>query len=85
MVVVASIPTHPANDSQFEPLAVSDPAFLAWAVRVGLRLRNTAHGAPVSAIERAVLSEGTHSPEWAQALAFMISLAQENKINSMSA
>ena len=57
----------------------SDPAFIAWAIRVGLRLRNKAPGAPDDAIERAISREGTPSPEWAQALAFMMTLAQTGR------
>jgi hypothetical protein len=74
-----------ANDSPFEPLAVSDPAFLAWAIRVGLRLRNKAPGAPDDSIERSITMEGAPSPEWAQALAFMLTLAQSNKCKTTTA
>ena len=68
-----------ANTPTFEPLAISDPAFMAWATRVGLRLLNKAPGAPDEAIERSIACEGAPSPEWAQALVFLMSLAQSNK------
>ena len=68
-----------ANDSPFEPLAVSDPAFIAWAIRVGLRLRNKAPGAPDDSIQRCITMEGAPSPEWSQALAFMLTLGQASK------
>ena len=73
------------NAPTFEPLALRDPAFMAWAMRVGLRLANKPAGAPAGAIERAILMEGTPSPEWAQGLAFMMSLAQSNKREAASA
>jgi hypothetical protein len=71
--------SHAANDSPFAPLALTDPAFMAWATRVGLRLLNKAPGAPDEAIERSITCEGAPSPEWAQALGFLMSLAQSNK------
>lgn len=67
------------NVPTFEPLAISDPAFLAWATRVGLRLLNVAPGAPDEAIELSITCEGAPRPEWAQALLFLMSLAQSNK------
>ena len=74
-----------ANDSPFEPLAVSDPAFTAWAIRVGMRLRNKAHDAPAHAIEHSITMEGAPSPEWAQALSFLLTLAQLNKRKAATA
>lgn len=74
-----------ANAPTFEPLALADPAFMAWAMRVGLRLANKPPGAPAGAIERAILMEGTPNPEWAQGLAFMMSLAQSNKREGVTA
>lgn len=74
-----------ANDSKFEPLVLADPAFMAWAVRVGLRLRNKQPGSPDSSIERAFLMEGIPSPEWANGLAYVIRLAQSNKREAASA
>ena len=74
-----------ANAPTFEPLALADPAFMAWAVRVGLRLANKPPGSPDGAIEQAILREGTPSPEWAQGLAFMLSLAQSNKREALTA
>ncbi len=68
-----------ANAFTFEPLALADPAFMAWAVGVGLRLANTRPGSPDGAIVRAILKEGTPSPEWAQGLAFTMRLAQSNR------
>ncbi len=73
-----------ANESTFEPLALADPAFMAWAMRVGLRLANTPSGSPAGAIEQAILKDGTPSPEWAQGLAFMMTLAQSNKRQPMT-
>lgn len=73
-----------ANEPSFEPVALADPAFIAWAIRVGLRLRNKAPGAPDDAIEHAIVKEGTPSPEWAQALVFMMTLAQANKRMTMT-
>lgn len=67
-----------ANEPTFEPLALADPAFTAWAIRVGLRLGNKPPGSTDGSIERAILMEGIPSPEWAQALAFMMRLAQPN-------
>lgn len=71
-----------ANDSPFEPLVVSDPAFMAWGLRVALRLRNKAPGASDYAIERAITMDGIPSLEWAEALDFMMTLAQINKRNA---
>lgn len=68
-----------ANAPTFEPLALDDPAFMAWAVRVGLRLTNKPPGSPDGAIEQALLMEGTPSPEWAQGLAFMLCMAQASE------
>jgi hypothetical protein len=65
-----------ANAPTFEPLALADPAFMAWAVRVGLRLVNKLPGSPEGAIERAIFMEGTPSPEWAQGLAFLMNMAK---------
>ena len=77
-------PTRPpvrlaANAPTFEPPALSDPAFVAWAVRVALRLANKPPGAPDSAIESAICVEGQPNQEWAQGMAFMMCLAQSNK------
>jgi hypothetical protein len=66
-----------ANEPSFEPVALADPAFMAWAVRVGLRLANKRAGSPDCAIEQAILIEGTPSPEWAQGLAFIMCMAHE--------
>lgn len=68
-----------ANDSPFEPLAASDPLFIAWATRTASRLRNMAADASDGAIERIVQMEGRPSPEWAQALGFILTLAQVNR------
>lgn len=73
-----------ANDSPFEPPALADPAFMAWAMRVGLRLANTPPGSPAGATEWAIVKDGTPSPEWAQALAFMMTLAQTHKRQPMT-
>ncbi|MBK1685385.1 hypothetical protein CKO18_17690 [Rhodoferax fermentans] len=64
-----------ANAPKFEPPALADPAFFAWAIRVGLRLANKPPGTPAGAVERAILMEGTPCPEWAQGLAFLMSMA----------
>lgn len=72
-----------ANEPTFAPLALADPAFMAWAVRVGLRLANKPPGAPAGAIERAILMEGTPNPEWAHGLAFMMRLAQANPLTTI--
>ena len=71
----------PANDPRFEPQAMADPDFNAWALRVGLRLRNLPAGATVRAFWRAIAMDGTPSPEWAQALIFMLTSAQACKRN----
>lgn len=73
-----------ANAPTFEPLALADPAFMAWAVRVGLRLGNKRPGSAEGAIEQAILMDGTPSPEWAQGLAFMMSLAQSVKLDAVT-
>lgn len=74
-----------ANEPTFEPRALADPAFMAWAVRVGMRLRNKPAGSSDGAIEQAILKEGTPSPEWAQGLAYVIRMAQSNKREAVSA
>ena len=74
-----------ANAPTFEPLALADPAFLAWAIRVGLRLANTLPGSSDGAIERAILIEGTPCHDWAQGLAFMMRMAQPNGRAAVSA
>ena len=74
-----------ANNSPFEPLVVSDPAFMAWALRVCLRLRNKSPGASDYAIERAITMDGIPSLEWAEALDFMMTLAQINKRSAAGA
>lgn len=74
-----------ANEPVFEPDVLFDPAFLAWALRVGMRLRNKPPGSPDGAIERAIFMDGTPSHEWAQGLAFMMTLAQSNKRKALSA
>jgi hypothetical protein len=68
-----------ANDAPFEPIAMSDPAFVSWACRVCIRLRNHAPGATDEVVLQALESEGIPSPEWAQAFAFFGSLAQLSK------
>jgi len=67
------------NEPTFWPEVTSDPAFMAWATRVGLRMVNKPPGSLDSSIERAILMEGTPNPEWAHGLAFMMNLAQSNK------
>jgi hypothetical protein len=64
-----------ANAPTFEPLVLVDPAFMDWALLVGLRLRNIPPGSPDGAIEQAILKDGQPCPEWAQGLAFMMTLA----------
>lgn len=71
-----------SNAPTFEPPALADPAFMAWALRVGLRLRNMPPGSPDGAIEQAILKDGKPGPEWAQGLAFMMTLAHTNKRQS---
>lgn len=73
-----------ANEPTFEPQALADPAFMAWAIRVGMRLRNKPAGSSDGAIEQAILKEGTPSPEWAQGLAYVIRLARSNKREAVS-
>lgn len=68
-----------ANESNFEPLELSCPEFLSWATRIGLRLSNCPPGLPDAALQRIIVSYGTPSPAWAQALVFMLTLAQVNK------
>jgi len=68
-----------ANASTFEPLVLTDPAFMAWALRVGLRLRNMPPGLADGAIEQAILKDGQPCHEWAQGLAFMMKLAHIKK------
>ena len=74
-----------ANESTFEPPALADPLFWQWAMRVGLRLANNQIGAPAGATERAILKDGIPSPEWAQGLLFMMSLAQTYKRQPVTA
>ena len=73
-----------ANAPTFEPLALADPAFMAWAVRVGLRLVNKRPGSTERAIEQAILMDGPPSPEWVQGLAFMMRLAQSVKLDAVT-
>lgn len=73
-----------ANSRTFEPLTLADPAFMAWALHVGIRLRNMPPGSPDGEIKHAILKDGIPSPEWAQGLAFMMRLAQANKRESAS-
>lgn len=68
-----------ANADTFMPPASNVPEFVAWATRVLLRLHNAAPGAPASSIQTAFSKEGMPSPEWAEAFAFMGSLAQMRK------
>jgi hypothetical protein len=68
-----------ANAPTFEPLALADPAFMAWALRVGLRLRNMPPGSRDGAIEQAILKDGPPCSEWAQGLIYMMMLAHTNK------
>ena len=81
----AKRPLQAVNAPTFEPPALADPAFIAWAIRVGLRLANKLPGSPDGAIEQATLREGTPSPEWAHGLAFMMRLAQCHKRGAASA
>ncbi len=66
-----------ANDSPFEPLATSDPAFVAWLQRVAMRLRNT--GGTADDVWRGIVADGVPSSEWAQALLFHLTMALANK------
>lgn len=68
-----------ANAATFMPPATNAPEFVAWATRVLLRLHNAAPGAPESSIQTVFSKEGVPSPEWAEAFAFMGSLAQMRK------
>lgn len=71
--------TPAANEPTFEPPALADPLFWQWATRVGLRLANNRLGAPAGAIEMAIFKDGIPSPEWAQGLLFMMSLAWDTQ------
>ena len=68
--------TAAANDDRFTPAEVRDDPFMAWALRVMLRLRNVPPGASEQTLRRALFSEGTPSPEWAGALRDMLLTAK---------
>jgi len=71
-----------ANEDSFMPPASNVPEFVSWATRVLLRLCNAAPGAPESSIQAVLLKEGLPSPEYAEAFAFMGSLAQLNRLRA---
>lgn len=74
-----------ANEPTFLPPELSDDDFVQWALHIGLRLKNMTPGAPEYLVRRAIFHAGTPSPEWAQALGFMMTLAQANKRKAMTA
>ena len=75
----------PANHPTFEPPVLSNPAFMDWAIRVCLRLRNIPPGSPDGIAKRAILADGIPPPEWAHGLLFMQQQAQTNKREAISA
>lgn len=71
-----------ANEPTFLPPEWSDDDFVRWALHTALRLKNLMPGAPEYLMRRAIFHAGTPSPEWAQALIFMLTLAQASKRNA---
>ena len=68
-----------ANADRFTPPELDDDAFVKWAFRIAMRLRNLPAGSPDHIMRSALVSEGTPSPAWAAALKFMIMLSCERK------
>lgn len=66
-----------ANDGTFA-LGWPDlgPDFNRWAYRVAMRMVNPSIGDGEERIERAILAEGTPSPEWAAGLSQLLRMAK---------
>lgn len=70
-----------ANEARFDPPEFSDPEFSVWALRIALRMNNLRPGTSTSEryVRRVICQDGTPSPEWAQALIFMVEVSRLNK------
>ncbi len=75
--------TGAANACRFYPQATDDPAFMRWAYRIALRLANLPADASERDIRRAIFSDGTPGPEWAEALIFMMTLRSANPLGGL--
>ena len=72
--------TSPAgNEAPFWPIGLSNPAFVAWAHRVSLRVLNLPDPgnalARRVAVDKAFFSEGVPDRDWALAYVFLLSLS----------
>lgn len=73
------------NEPAFMPLALADPAFVDWALHIGMRLRNKSPGSSDAAIERIICFDGIPNSEWRDGLVFMLTLSQLNKRKAKTA
>lgn len=65
-----------SNESSYWPEICSDKAFLAWALRVSIRLVNLPSPRPERLMRRAIFKDFTPNPEWAEGLAFMLAMSK---------
>ena len=71
-----------ANEASYRPPEFADAAFKQWSLRVTIKLLNLPPGSPDHVMRRIFLSEGMPSPEWLNALMFIVAVARENKTPS---
>ena len=64
-----------ANESEFWPAVCSNPEFADWVTRTASRLC-MARGASDAVVHRAICWEGVPPPDWANGMAFLISLSK---------
>lgn len=71
--------TSSANESSYRPPEFNDDEFKRWSLRVTLKLLNLPPGSPDNAMKRILVAEGVPSPEWLNALMFIVAMARETQ------
>ena len=71
-----------ANEASYRPPEFNDEAFKQWAHRVTIKLLNLPPGSPDHVMRRIFVSEGVPSPEWLNALMFIVAMARESQTSS---
>lgn len=68
--------SNAANDPCFRLPEFDDPAFVDWAHRVTLRIRNLPPGSPVHVVRCTMLKQGRPSPAWAYAYGALLEMTR---------
>ena len=67
-----------SNEESYLPPEFADAAFIRWALRVTIKLRNLPPNAPERLTRRALFGDGTPSQSWAAAYGFMATMKHDS-------